>query len=295
MRVIVFGSSGKVGRGLVQALKDTKENEVFTPTSVEIDLKNGKDTSYYVNKVQPDVVINAAGTTTDKDSIETNPTKSQKSNAIISQNLFNVMRQFHSSIYIEIGSASIYQNFEKQNVSELDFNKIFRHYPKYIYARNKARQSIRIFKAANDGLKMYSLILPNVVYTDKSLEINPGLFNRISASVLESVSAKNTFKLDPWIDGNMVRQFIHSYDVGKLCAKIIKGKLKAGIVHIPNLPKMSINQFVQDHLHLLDQQESLQLAGTFNQRPHLVSTHSEALEINFSYDSKNITKKLLVQ
>jgi len=295
MKVIVFGSSGKVGRGLVRALRDSKEYDIFTPKRGEIDLRNVKDTSYYVNKVLPNVVINAAGTTTDKDSIETNLTESQKSNAIISHNLFIVMKQFHSSIYIEIGSASIYQNFEKQNVSELDFNKIFCYYPKFIYARNKAQQSIRIFKAANDGEKMYNLIVPNVVYTDKSAETYPGLFNRVSSSVLESIRTKSTFSLDPWINGNMVRQFIHSYDVGKSCAKIIKSKLKPGIVHIPNLPKMSINQFVQDHLHSLDQQINLQLAGNFNQTPFLVSTHSEVIDIDFSYNSKNIAKELLVQ
>ena len=197
MRIVVFGSSGKLGTGLVEGLQYSGFSEIYSPLRNEVNLSISGEVENYLKKVQPNVVINSAGLTTNQDSARLKQIQVFNYNSLLSQNVFNVLKKFTDCVYIEIGSASIYESFPTEKISELNFNQIHEYYPKIEYSKSKVTQSIEIFNAAKNGSNMYSLILPYVIYTSTKPMNNPGLFNRISESIIDARNNDKDFKLDP--------------------------------------------------------------------------------------------------
>lgn len=293
MRIVIFGSSGKLGTELVEGLRYSGFKEIYSPLRNELDLGILNDIKKYIRKVQPDVVINSAGLTTNRNSTKLEQIKIFEYNTTLSQNIFNILKQIQECAYIEIGSASIYENFPIEKISECNFKQINYYYPQIEYSKSKARQSIEIFNAAEQGSNMYSLILPYVIYTGTKIDSNPGLFNRVSELVITAHKNRSEINLDPKIDLGVIRQFINGFDVGRFCADILKNKFKTGIIHLPNLPKISISKFISLHLQILNSGKKYIYQETTNLRPILISVNSESLNFKYKYNAENIVTKLL--
>ena len=60
-KILVFGSSGLVGRSLVETLnKSEKVKDVYASTRDDTDLHNPRDINNLINKFEPDYVVNCA-------------------------------------------------------------------------------------------------------------------------------------------------------------------------------------------------------------------------------------------
>jgi len=293
MRIVVFGSSGKLGTGLVEGLHSSGFSEIYSPLRNEVNLSLPGEVENYLKKVQPNVVINSAGLTTNQDSDRSKQIQVFNYNTLLSKNVFDILRKFNDCVYIEIGSASIYESFPIEKVSELDFNQIYEYYPKIGYSKSKARQSIEIFKAAKNGLNVYSLILPYVIYTGTKPMNNPGLFNRISESIIDARNNHTEFNLDPKINSGKIRQFVHGIDVGRFCAKILKNEFNTGIIHLPHLPEISISKFICQHLQFFSLDSQCICQETTYLKPNLTSVYSRAIDFKYEYNAETIVDKLL--
>lgn len=293
MRIVVFGSSGKLGTGLVEGLQYSGFSEIYSPLRNELNLSVSGEVERYLKKVQPNVVINSAGLTTNQDSTMLKQIQVFNYNTLLSQNVFNVLKKFTDCVYIEIGSASIYESFPIEKISELDFNQINEYYPKIEYSKSKVRQSIEIFEAAKNGSNMYSLILPYVIYTGTKPMNNPGLFNRISESIIDARNNDTEFNLDPKINSGVIRQFVHGFDVGRFCTKILKNEFKTGIIHLPHLPEISISKFLCQHLQIFNLNNQCICQETINLKPTLTSVYSSSIDFIYVYNADTIVNKLL--
>jgi len=293
MRIVVFGSSGKLGTGLVEGLHSSGFSEIYSPLRNEVNLSLPGGVENYLKKVQPNVVINSAGLTTNQDSDRSKQIQVFNYNTLLSKNVFDILRKFHDCVYIEIGSASIYESFPIEKVSELDFNQIYEYYPKIGYSKSKARQSIEIFRAAKNGLNVYSLILPYVIYTGTKPMNNPGLFNRISESIIDARNNHTEFNLDPKINSGKIRQFVHGFDVGRFCTKILKNEFKTGIIHLPHLPEISISKFICQHLQFFSLDNQCICQETTYLKPNLTSVYSRSNDFKYEYNAETIVDKLL--
>jgi dTDP-4-dehydrorhamnose reductase len=68
MKAVIFGSTGKVGQGLVSGLENSVITSLYQPLRSELDLLNSNGVEEYIYNISPDVIIQAAGLTTNKES-----------------------------------------------------------------------------------------------------------------------------------------------------------------------------------------------------------------------------------
>lgn len=73
MRILLTGRNGQLGR-CFKELIDNSDHELFAYNSVELDISNRNEVSAKVNKIKPDVIVNAAAYTA-VDQAELNPEK----------------------------------------------------------------------------------------------------------------------------------------------------------------------------------------------------------------------------
>ena len=60
-KIYIAGHNGMVGQACLQILKKNKFNNIIGQTSKQLDLRNQQDLDNFINKENPDLVINAAG------------------------------------------------------------------------------------------------------------------------------------------------------------------------------------------------------------------------------------------
>jgi nucleoside-diphosphate-sugar epimerase len=296
MKAIIFGSTGKLGRGLVSGLNNSIFSHLHKPLRSDLDLFDSKDLNEYIYSIYPDVIIQAAGLTTNKESSNSKIQEVISYNDHINKNVTKAAQKLKKCIFIDIGSASIYENLPLDEIFEDDFSLLEGFNPSIPYSISKYHQSQNVIEVVKKGYSWYSLILPYVISTQiTSSESHLGLFNRISRDVIHAYQDKLYYKLPGGIDGNLLRQFVHGIDVGRFCLIIIEAKLLPGIVHLPNLPFMSLNQFI--HLH------SWQFKKVYDSKiedientylhPKLNSNILKVSDFEYQYNSKNLVNELV--
>lgn len=296
MKAVIFGSTGKVGHGLVSGLENSIITSLYQPLRSELDLLNSKGVEEYIYNISPDVIIQAAGLTTNKESSYSKIKEVFRFNSAINKNITKAARKLKKCIYIDIGSASIYENLPFAEVFEYHFNLLKDFSPSIPYSKSKFEQSQIIVDMVKNGNQWYSVILPYVVSTNiGSNRSNLGLFNRISRNIVHAHNNELTYELPFEVDGNLYRQFVHSFDVGRFCSKIIEFKLRPGVLHMPNLPFISLNKFIYLHNQKLNNFTDVEIkdSGSTFLHPKLNSNFSNDLKFDYTFNANNIVRELI--
>lgn len=295
MKVALFGVSGNLGNGIFEAFKKSSSLELKAPTRSELDLLNSKEVSSFFKSESPDIVIQAAGTTTNKNSSEEDSVNSHDSNILINNNIQNAAVKSGVQIYIDISSASIYENFPDLFVSEHDFYRVAEFYPSHLYSKSKVKQSLLVLEKVSAGYRWYSVIIPYVIST-KNLPRNtrPGLFNRISSEIIHAHKEGGIYSPPASLDTMVLRQFVHGYDVGRYCFEIMKNNLKPGILHLPNLPFINLEDFINLHLTKLNSAKSKKTIYELNYLgARIVSVQDKLHNFQYEFTADKIVNSLL--
>jgi nucleoside-diphosphate-sugar epimerase len=297
MKVAIFGVSGNLGSGIFDAFKKSTSLEILAPTRLELNLLNSKEVISFFQNKSPDIVIQSAGITANKNSTKKESINSYNSNIMINNNIQNAAIQSGVLSYIDISSASIYQNFSNLLVSENDFHRIAEFYPSYLYSKSKAKQSLSILEKVSTGHRWYSVVIPYVISTNNLPGIvRSGLFNRISSEIINAHRVGDTYRPSASLDTMILRQFVHGYDVGRFCFEIINNNLKPGILHLPNLPYTNLENYINLHLSKLNSTEFKKTNFSLNYLgPKIVSIQDEIYNFNYEFTLDKIVNKLLNQ
>lgn len=297
MKVALFGASGNLGNGIFEAFKKFSSLELRAPTRSELDLLNPKAVLSFFKSELPDIVIQAAGLTTNKNSTSEDSVNSHDSNILINDNIQNVAIASDVKIYVDISSASIYENFPDLSVSENDFHRIAEFYPSHLYSKSKVKQSLSVLEKVSAGYRWYSVVIPYVISTMHfSQNTRPGLFNRISAEIIHAHKEGYVYSPPANLDTMVLRQFVHGYDVGRYCFEMIGNNLKPGIIHLPNLPYINLENFINLHLIKLNGAKfkstiyDLNYLGT-----KIVSLQDKIYNFQYEFTADKIVNRLLNQ
>jgi dTDP-4-dehydrorhamnose reductase len=123
MRILIFGSSGKLGNSIYSELKRNKKFKVFHNglRSKKFNLVNKKNINFLLKKKKPDIIINASSIT-DIDYCEKYKKKSFNVNVGIVKDLLDIKKKNNLDFYLIQFSTDHLYNLTKLN-SEKD--KIF--------------------------------------------------------------------------------------------------------------------------------------------------------------------------
>lgn len=116
-RVFVTGSSGMVGRNLLEH-KKAKEFEIFCPTSKEVNILNFDAVSKFILDCKPDFIVHAAGQVGGIQSNLSDPIGYLDKNLLMGRNVLIAAVKNGVKNFINLGSTCIYPRNAKNPLSE---------------------------------------------------------------------------------------------------------------------------------------------------------------------------------
>jgi nucleoside-diphosphate-sugar epimerase len=295
MKILLLGKNGNLGRGIFQAFKQGSEYNLIAPSKKELDLTNKFDTLKYITEIKPFAIINSASYTTNKNTSIDEAIKISETNLNVSDILQLAARKCNVNTYIDIGSASIYENFPNQVITEKDFRSIIDFMPILPYAKSKLIQTQKTIMQVETDTTWISLILPYVIsFNMTGLKETSGLFARISKQIGQHEFGDSKLKLLETYDLDIKRQFVHSIDVGNFCKYLLVNKAMFGLIHLPKLQQMSINDFIQKHYEKLSRKtfESFSNTSIKTQHPVLGSIWDNSSKFNYAFTTERCVELL---
>ena len=108
MKVLILGSNGLVGSSLVRNLSSNREFKIVSATRNEADLFSSTETKNLIEKVEPEIIINAAARVGGIVANNTNRTEFILENLKININLLESLIGHDDIKLINLGSSCIY-------------------------------------------------------------------------------------------------------------------------------------------------------------------------------------------
>ena len=120
-KILILGSNGLVGSSLVRGFADNNEYEVFKSTRKSANLFNFEETKNLIEKVKPDLIINAAAKVGGIQANNTLGTEFILENLKININLLEACIPFPQIKLINLGSSCIYPLNAENPIKETSF------------------------------------------------------------------------------------------------------------------------------------------------------------------------------
>ena len=214
MRILITGSSGTLGRGLMRAAKKLGYNDILTPSSSELDLFNESRVASYLRTERPTVIIHAAAKVSNIQGYLAEPLKFFDQNIVIDRNVILGATACGVEQLINITSSTIYSDLLNSPKREADFNwgvppKI---YLPYAAAKRITLQYANFANEDESQLKVCSLIAPNFYATDEEFLSLPHVIPEVIRKISGAIS-NGDINVKMWGSGTIERDFVDVDDV----------------------------------------------------------------------------------
>ena len=117
-KIYIAGHRGMVGSAVWRALEAKSYNNLIGKTSAELDLRNQQGVTDFINKEQPDIIIDAAARVGGILANNDNPYPFLMENLQIQNNLIDTAHKAEVSKFVFLGSSCIYPKFAPQPLKE---------------------------------------------------------------------------------------------------------------------------------------------------------------------------------
>lgn len=198
--ILIIGSSGRLGSKL-KDLKFIENTELLSPTKKEFDLKNVKSMRNYLNKKNPDIIINCAAYTNVNNS-KKNFTLVNKLNIIGINNLCSIIKDMDSLLihfstdYVFNGKSikAYRETFKTDPISYYGLSKV--------YGEHIIKLNLKKFFIFRISL-LYSSIENNIFYSLVKILDSDKNFKVITDNKIRPTSVNNIYKLLKMISENL--------------------------------------------------------------------------------------------
>ncbi len=246
MKVLILGSNGLVGSSVYKTLNnDSAYAEVIGSTRQDADLFSFSDTSNLIEKVEPNVVINAAAKVGGIVANNTNRTEFILENLKININILESLIKYPDIKLINLGSSCIYPLGADMPISEssLMAGPLEPTNSPYAMAKLTAIEMGDALKKQY-GHKIINLMPtnlygPNDNFSEKNSHVIPGLIYRMHKS---KENKEDVFKV--WGTGKPKREFLHVDDLSNAINFLIKNNHDPELINIGSGEEISINDLV---------------------------------------------------
>ena len=243
MKILIFGSSGLVGRSLERVLSNsTKVDELICSTRNDTDLTDLISTKEKISHIKPDLIIIAAAKVGGIFANDTYRTDFILENLKINMNIFEGCINFPNIRIINLGSSCIYPLNAQDPISEKSFMTGTLEPTNSPYAMAKL-SAIEIGRSLNKeyGNKVINLMPtnlygPNDNFSLENSHVIPGLIHRMHLA--KNVGDKE-FKI--WGSGKPLREFLFVDDLSNFIESILDFKdLKYDLYNVGSGEEVSI-------------------------------------------------------
>lgn len=130
----VTGATGQLGLHLIKQIElQDPENQIYAPTSLELNLSSQADLEDALHTIQPDIVVNSAAWT-DVDGAEANEEEAMRVNAVAPQTMAATLRALGSGVMVQLSTDYVFSGGTRQPYTEAD-----PHDPLSVYGATKAQ------------------------------------------------------------------------------------------------------------------------------------------------------------
>ena len=243
MKVLIFGSSGLVGKSLERVLsKSTKVDELICSTRNDTNLIDLSSTKEKISNENPDLIIIAAAKVGGIYANDTFRTEFILENLKINMNIFEGCIEYPHINIINLGSSCIYPLNAKDPISETSFMKGTLEPTNSPYAMAKL-SAIEIGRSISKeyGNKVINLMPtnlygPNDNFSLENSHVIPGLIHRMH---LAKNANEKEFKI--WGSGKPLREFLFVDDLSNFIESILDFKnIKYDLYNVGSGEEVSI-------------------------------------------------------
>ncbi|MCE5286502.1 MAG: GDP-L-fucose synthase [Pelosinus sp.] len=247
MRVLLTGGSGMVGRNILEH-QEISDFEVLAPTHAELNLFNYTALEEYIKKVEPDMIIHAAGKVGGIQANINNPVSFLVQNLDMGRNIILAARQTGVKKFINLGSSCMYP---RQAVNPLKEEYILQGELEptnegYALAKIMAARLCE-YISREDKNYQYKTLIPCNLY-GRWDKFNEDYGHMIPAVITKLHQAKQAGQetVTIWGDGTVRREFMNAADLADAVIYAIKN-----FTTLPNLLNIglgydcTINEYYQ--------------------------------------------------
>ena len=224
MKVLITGSSGMVGKNLVEyASLNQLPHCLITPTSQQLNLLDSVSVENYLSVHQPDFIVHAAGIVGGIQANIDNPIKFLVENTDMAKNLILGAKNAGVKSLLNIGSSCMYPKNAKNPLAESSIlaGELEPTNEGYALAKIYAAKLCE-YIANEDSRYSYKTIIPCNIYgrwdkfDQNSSHMIPAVISKIHAAKLSGQKQVNI-----WGNGLARREFMYAADLADLIFRCI--------------------------------------------------------------------------
>lgn len=212
-KILITGSSGLVGRNLLEVMQDKKEFEILAPRRAELDLLNISQIREYLHKNKPDFIVHCASLVGGIAANIANPTGFLVENSYIGLNLFTQALECGVKNVLNLASSCMYPKAAKNPLKEDSILSGMLEPTNEGYALAKIL-SARLCEYISTQFKLnYKTAIPCNLYGkydkfDERAHMLPAAIAKIHKAIVENKS-----EVEIWGDGSARREFMSAKDL----------------------------------------------------------------------------------
>ena len=254
MRVAVFGGSGLAGSSIARDLRQSTDYEILSPTSRQVNLLDSQETSSFIDKYRPDIVVNSAGRVGGIQANIDYEFDFLSQNWKMQDNLVTALMEFPPTTYIFLGSSCIYPKNAKNPISESDLMSGFLEKTNEGYALAKiAGVKGAELLARTKGVRTFSLMPSNLIGDNDN-------FHRVNSHVVAGLMSRmheaklnECMQLEVWGSGKPLREFLHSDDLASAVSVLLANPTaEGGIYNVGSGEEISIHDLALEIQEIVD-------------------------------------------
>lgn len=214
MKILVTGSTGMVGRNLIDAFSESLY-ELLTPNRSTLNLFDLIHTQKYLDKTQPDLIIHCAGKVGGIQANCEDPLGFYVENLDINRNLIYSAYQVGIPNFLNLGSSCMYPRDAQNPLQETTLltGKLEPTNEGYALAKLSAQRLCHYISETNPSLKYKTLIPCNLYgpydkFDLKQAHLIPAIIHKIE--IAKKTGEKNVVI---WGDGKARREFMYAGDL----------------------------------------------------------------------------------
>ncbi len=247
LKILLFGSNGLVGSSLKTILNNSSKVEsLFSSTRKDTNLFDLDQTRELVEKLNPDVIINAAAKVGGIIANNTKRTEFILENLKINMNILESVMPYPKIKLINLGSSCIYPLNAEVPIKESSImtGELEPTNSPYSMAKLSAIELGRALSQQH-GHKIINLMPTNLYGPNDYFDINdshviPGLMYRMHLSKLN-----NEKNFEIWGTGKPLREFLHVDDLSKAVEFLVDRDISQDLLNVGSGEEVSIDELSQ--------------------------------------------------
>ena len=259
MKVIIFGSNGLVGSSLVKCLPNSKKiSEVIPSSREDTDLFSLEDTKKFIEKSNPDFIVNAAAKVGGILANNSLRTEFILENLKINMNILEAIIDYPEIRLINLGSSCIYPLNTKNPIkeSQLMTGKLEPTNSPYAMAKLTAIE-IGDSLVKEHGHRIINLMPtnlygPNDNFSAESSHVIPGIMHKMHKAKVEEID-----DFEVWGSGKPLREFLYVDDLANAIKFIIDNNIDEQILNIGSGYEVSIKKLAESIKEEIDYKGNL--------------------------------------